>query len=88
MATTSIYETTFGTRHRPVGRPAKSEDGAAGEVLFPAGNAAPLIASIARRRAYAVLHQESRERLAEIFAIELSVLNQRGEDQVRKDVGL
>ena len=48
------------------------------EVLFPAGDVHPTIASLAERRAYAVVHEENRDRLSEVFHKELQILKRRG----------
>lgn len=48
----------------------------------------PVIVSVAKRRAYAVVHEEQRERMAEVFRAELKVLRRRGETQVAADAGV
>lgn len=78
----SIYEQLFKTRKRPVGRPAGSDR------VFPVVNADPLIQTVAQRRAYAVVHEENRARLAEVFESEIAVLKRRGADVVAKDAGI
>jgi len=84
----SPYEKVFGVRHRGSGRPTGSgEDGA----VFPRAvhnGVDPLIVAVAKRRAYAVIHQEQRERLSEIFAAEVGVLKRRGVVRVARDVGV
>lgn len=82
LSEASPYEKTFGTRHRRVGRPADREP------LFLAPDVDPLIALIAKRRAFAVVHEEQRERMADVFAQELKVLRRRGVKQVAKDAGV
>lgn len=86
LSAVSVYEQMFGTRHRSVGRPAGDV-----EPVFvdpTGGGVDPLLLSVAKRRAYAVVHQENRERLAEVFAVELKVLRRRGVKVVAGDVGV
>ena len=83
LSKASPYEQTFGTRHRRVGRPVGDV-----EPLFAGADADPVIALIAKRRAYAVVHEEQRERLAEVFAKELRVLKRRGLEVVAADAGV
>ncbi|UAJ16092.1 hypothetical protein SEA_TINYMINY_1 [Microbacterium phage TinyMiny] len=82
LSVASPYEQTFKTRHRRVGRPADAEP------LFVAPDVDPLIALIAKRRAYAVVHEEQRARMAEVFDRELAVLRRRGIEQVAADAGV
>lgn len=81
----SIYEQMFGTRYRRPGRP-NVADGE--EPLFPLGTAHPLVARVAQRRAFAVVHEESRGRLAEVYRQELAVLRRRDVEDVAEDVGV
>ena len=67
----SPYETLFKTRHRRPGRPD------AAEPIFPSGAYPPPVVDAARRRAFAVLHEEGKARLAELFVAEAAVLNER-----------
>lgn len=67
----SPYETLFKTRHRRPGRPD------AAEPIFPSGAYPPPVVDAARRRAFAVLHEEGKARLAELFVAEAVVLNER-----------
>ena len=83
LSKASPYEQTFGTRHRRVGRPTGDV-----EPLFAGADADPVIALIAKRRAYAVVHEEQRERMQEIFAAELRVLKRRGLAVVAADAGV
>lgn len=80
----SPYEKLFGVRHRGRGRP----DGTVEPVFAVDEGTDPLIASVAKRRAYAVVHEEQRERMAELFQAELKVLKRRGVERVASDVGL
>jgi hypothetical protein len=82
LSVASPYEQLFRTRYRSVGRPSGDA-----EPLFAAPDADPDIAAVAKRRAYAVVHEEQRERLSELFERELRVLNRRGKDEVMADVG-
>ena len=83
LSKASVYEQTFGTRHRRVGRPADSEP------LFAVGpEVDPVLALVAKRRAYAVVAHEQRDRLQEVFAAELKVLRRRGLEQVAADAGI
>lgn len=83
----SIYEAMFKTRHRRSGRPALGEPGGDGETLFPSGGAHPLLVRVAERRAVAVVHEEQRSRLNEVFRKELAVLARRGVQEVAEDIG-
>lgn len=83
LSKASPYEETFNTRHRKVGRPVGDND-----PLFAGADADPVIALIAKRRAYAVVHEEQRARLAEVFAKELRVLKRRGLAVVAGDAGV
>lgn len=67
----SPYESLFKTRHRRPGRPSEAEP------IFPSGAYPPPVVDSARRRAFAVLHEEGKGRLAELFALEAVVLNER-----------
>ena len=82
LSEASPYEALFGVRHRRAGRPAGEEP------LFVAPDVDPLIALIAKRRAYAVVHEESKARMAEVFNAELGVLRRRGVKQVARDAGV
>jgi len=55
--------------------------------MFPGAGVSRLIADVARRRAYAVVHEEEKERLMEVFAVEREVLKARGVERVMKDIG-
>lgn len=83
LSTASPYEQTFKTRYRRVGRPADDR-----EPLFARPDADPVLALIAKRRAYAVVHEEQRARLAEVFDRELRVLNRRGVEVAAQDAGV
>jgi hypothetical protein len=83
LSSASIYEQTFGVRHRRAGRPAGDA-----EPVFVAPDVDPLIAMVAKRRAYAVVHEENKDRLAEVFAAELKVLKRRGVTTVARDAGV
>lgn len=86
LSSASPYEQMFETRHRRVGRPSGSDRS---ESLFAVGGAVhPLLASVAKRRAHAVVLEEQRDRLAEVFGAELKVLKRRGVEQVASDVGV
>lgn len=85
LSAASIYETMFQTRHRRSGRPERLDGD--DSVLFETGDLHPVLARAAQRRAYAVLHEEGRERLREIFAVELKVLKRRGVEEVAADTG-
>jgi hypothetical protein len=82
LSKSSEYEQKFRTRHRTPGRPTDTEDV---EPLFPAGDAHPVLANVARRRAYALVHEENKDRLREVFASELKVLRRRGLETVAED---
>lgn len=84
LSKVSKYEQTFKTRHRPSGRPTDIEDT---EPLFPAANVHPVLADVARRRAYALVHHENRGALRRYYQDELKVLERRGVDQVAADSG-
>lgn len=79
----SVYEQTFGTRHRRAGRPVGDT-----EPLFGGVEADPVIVAVAKRRAYAVVHEEQRDRLRDVFDRELKVLKRRGVEVVAKDAGV
>lgn len=83
LSPASEYEQTFGVRHRPPGRPARSAE----EPLFPRGDVPDLIGRVAERRAYAVIHEKYRAELAELYRAELKVLLKRGVDVVAADIG-
>lgn len=57
-------------------------------MLFPSKDRNPLLARIAQRRAYAVVHEENRARLTEVFLKELKVLERRPIEEVASDVGI
>ena len=83
LSTASIYEQTFRTRHRGAGRPAR--DSAGEDILFSADGVHPVLVKVAQRRAFAVVHEEQRERLREVFGVELKVLKRRGVEEVARD---
>lgn len=87
LSKASVYEQTFGTRHRRVGRPSGDTEPLFGSVLN-GRDVDPVLVMIAKRRAYAVVHEEQRERLQEVFAAELKVLNRRGLATVAEDAGV
>lgn len=76
----SVYESLFGVRHRGPGRPGS-------ETMFPGDGVPRLIADLARRRAYAVVHEEQRPRLREVYFTEVDVLKRRGLARVAADAG-
>lgn len=86
LSSESDYERLFGVRHRGSGRPGGERD----EVFPRAESRAvdPLIATVAKRRAYAVVHEENKERLRDVFMRELAVLKRRGVKRVAADVGV
>lgn len=58
-------------------------------MLFPTdGEVHPRLRSIAERRAFAVVHEENRARLSEVFLKELRVLKRRDISEVFADAGL
>ena len=86
MATKSLspkspFESIFKTRYRGPGRPAESE-------TFSPVDVHPVIKQQAQRRAYAVLHEESKARLDEVFLEEVAVLRRRGVEVVAADCGV
>lgn len=83
LASDSVYEQLFGTRHRRSGRPAGGDD-----VIFSGDGTHPLIQRIAARRATAVVLEESKDRLASLFRREVAVLERRGLKQVAADAGV
>ena len=85
LSKASVYEQMFHTRHRRSGRPER-EDG--DSVLFNTADVHPVLARAAQRRAYAVVHEENRGRLREIFSIEMKVLKRRGVQEVATDIGM
>lgn len=92
LSSASVYEQMFKTRHRRAGRPVR-EDGQ--DALFGAGGGAgggdgvsPILRRVAERRAYAVVHEEQRARLREVFEGELKVLRRRGVEEVARDSGI
>ena len=87
LSKASPYEQTFKTRHRRVGRPTGDTEPLFGSVLN-GREVDPVIVLIAKRRAYAVVHEEQRERLAEVFDAELKVLKRRGLQTVAADAGV
>lgn len=87
LSVASPYEQTFQTRHRGVGRPSGDTEPLFGSVLN-GREVDPLIVLIAKRRAYAVVHEEQRERLAEVFDKEMAVLRRRGIETVAADAGV
>lgn len=82
LSKASIYENLFGSRHRGPGRPTDTDDT---DPLFPTGENHPLLTDVAMRRAYAVVHEENKDRLREVFRTELNVLRRRGVEQVAVD---
>lgn len=84
LSVASPYEQLFNTRYRGRGRPADRDD----EPLFPAEGIHPAVAGIARRRAYAVVHEEARDRLREVFRAEVRVLKRRELSEVARDAGV
>ena len=88
LSKASTYEQTFRTRHRGSGRPAIGEPGGDDSTtLFPSKDRHPLLVRVAQRRAYAVVHYEQRERLAELYEQEMKVLTRRELEEVARDVG-
>lgn len=88
LSSASVYEQMFKTRHRRAGRPVR-EDGQ--DALFGAGGGdgvSPILRRVAERRAYAVVHEEQRARLREVFEGELKVLRRRGVEEVARDSGI
>jgi hypothetical protein len=83
LSKASPYEQKFKTRHRGSGRP--TADDLDLEPVFPMGDSNPTVAAIARRRAYAVVHEEEKDRLREVFRAELRVLNRRDIAEVFED---
>jgi hypothetical protein len=83
LSSASIYEQLFGVRHRRAGRPSGDT-----EPVFVAPDVDPLIALVAKRRAYAVIHEENKDRLAAVFNKELAVLKRRGVAEVARDAGV
>lgn len=81
LAKNSEYEQHFGTRHRGPGRPMGDD----GEVLFPAADQHPVLVKVAQRRAFALVHEEQRDRLRSLYLAELAVLRRRGVEQVAMD---
>lgn len=76
LSKASVYEQMFGTVKRGVGRPAGDTD----PVFASAADLErfePAVVSAAKRRAYAVIHEENRVRLREVFLKELKVLDKR-----------
>ena len=87
LSAASPYEQAFKTRQRRVGRPQGDVEPLFGTLLN--GRAVhPVIALVAKRRAYAVIAEEQRRRLAEVFDRELKVLSRRGVEVVAKDAGV
>jgi hypothetical protein len=86
LSNASIYEQMFRTRHRTAGRPVRDDD--LSDVLFPSNGEHPVIVRVAERRAYAVVHEEQRGRLREVFGVELKVLRRRGVAEVARDAGV
>lgn len=85
LSSASEYEQLFKTRHRGPGRP--SRDDGSDEPLFPSSDLDPILVRTAERRAFAVVHEENRERLRAIYHSELAVLKRRGPEQVAADTG-
>jgi len=84
LSSASTYEQMFRTRHRRSGRPVRSDD----EPLFGGVDVEPVLRRVAERRAYAVVHEEQRARLREVFEGELKVLRRRGVEEVARDSGI
>ena len=85
MSKASPYEKLFGTRRRSVGRPSGDT-----EPLFSSlgREPDPVLATVAKRRAYAVVHEEQRERLQDVYLKELAVLGRRSLEEVAADAGI
>ncbi len=84
LSNKSPYEQTFGTRYRGSGRPS-------GERVFPSVDESgldPAVHQVAKRRAFAVVHEENKDRLVEVFSAEAAVLRRRGTEQVLSDTGV
>ena len=82
LSKASPYEQKFGTRHRSVGRPSGDV-----EPVFPGNDREPLLVDVARRRAYALVHEENKATLNAYFEKELKVLERRGVEVVAADTG-
>lgn len=82
LSKASPYEQMFRARHRGPGRPTDVEDQAP---VFVDETANPILVKIARRRAYAVLHEEYKERMRELFKAEIKVLKRRDFFEVLED---
>src|SRR5690606_26695555 len=87
LSKASPYEQRFGTRHRRVGRPSGSE-AESGSPCAGVGDVHPLLATLAKRSATAVVLDANRSRLAELFRAELKVLKRRGVSRVAEDAGV
>jgi len=87
LARDSIYEQKFGTRHRGAGRPTGDVEPLFASAGINLAEVDPVLVNVAKRRAYAVVHEEGRERLAEVFKKELKVLKRRGVQRVAQDSG-
>lgn len=85
LSADSLYEQRFGTRYRGRGRPAGS---GAGSDVFAGTDAHPLLVRAARQRTLAVVFDEQRKRMGEVFRAELAVLRKRGLKVVARDEGV
>jgi len=88
LARDSIYEQMFGTRHRGAGRPTGDTEPLFASAGVDLTTVDVVLVNVAKRRAYAVVHEEQRERLADVFMRELKVLQRRGVVQVMLDAGI
>lgn len=86
LSNASVYEQMFHVRHRRAGRPVRDDGDEA--TLFPSSDAHPVLVRVAERRAFAVVHEEQRGRLREVFGVELKVLRRRGVAEVAADAGI
>lgn len=87
----SEYEQMFKTRHRRAGRPPAAAASGLDEnrgVLFDGSDSDPILVRVAQRRSFAIVHEENRERLAQLFKAELKVLRRRGVAEVAADAGI
>jgi hypothetical protein len=84
LSKASPYEQKFRTRHRGPGRPSEDDAGVDPEPVFMADED-PVIKKVAQTRAYAVVHEENKDRLREVFQAEIKVLRRRGREVVAAD---
>ncbi len=84
LSPASEYKQTFGTRRPTPGRPTDREPmfGTANERVHP------VLTTVARRRAFSVVHDEQRVRLRKLFQSELRLLKVRGVETVAADAGI